>query len=879
MLAWMVTSSTAVALILLTRQIFKGKISAKLQYSLWLLVLVRLLIPFNFIDTHVSILNLFSTQQESQSSPVVSHPGNSGNVNLIGTLESEFMQRPDMINTSHAATSEPVQSPQVLPENGGGKAGFPWQGLLLSIWAAGVAVTGIVLFGVNFSFWCRLRRARQLQSMGEKAVVPVYVVEDLTGPCLFGLVRPAIYLPGGITKEQLPYVLAHEESHYRTGDHIWSLLRSLCLAVHWYHPLVWLAAYVSRQDSELACDERTIDRLGEESRSAYGRVLVDVTVEQSRKTDFLCCATAMTADGKSLKERVRMIARRPRTLAVTGVILAVLMLGIFCVACTGVRQEDNSEKVPGSSQESGGAALEESPVSERPEDGRGEQSPQQPGGGEREQDAADPAADHVRSDNAYYRVIKDTTIEDPYFTMEVPQSFVGKVAYGVVLGQNEDGESYLRHLALFHVASVSRILEGEPQNGWHELTESGCLCCCFWTGYPDLEPDLEEIAYRSGTWDIRGMEYLLAEDYDWLAGVGGSLIQANQAGTGAYFYVEPTSVEYDPQVPGEYVTCLEDLRTCWGSFEAKKFPYEELEGYPTGDIPRWRLDFEEAERVYSWFTSMGEIPMRRYRTSPVRDYKDIDNLSYGVVDVPGVDTMRELRDHVNRYFAPEITDALLSGRKPTLNDKGHSPLFVEEDDVLLAMAGGVGLYYYTDTECQYAVYFTEITGDGQEEPVQTYAENGGRRRAYVHVKCQCSWTMEPGDTIPWAVLLYTMEEQEDGSWRMVGDYELPLSLTLEEASQYGTYTAMVDGRLYVLYLNRNKTFSFYDTASSTLEMYNAANVFHWDDDMLVLEFGDLDKVWYFQEERGRYSLKFRRDLSTLQEGAPLPDGTVFEKIL
>lgn len=46
----------------------------------------------------------------------------------------------------------------------------------------------------------------------------------------------------------------------------------------------------------------------------------------------------MTTDGKSLKERVRMIARRPRTLAVTGVAAVVLMLGIFCVACTGSRE-------------------------------------------------------------------------------------------------------------------------------------------------------------------------------------------------------------------------------------------------------------------------------------------------------------------------------------------------------------------------------------------------------------------------------------------------------------------------------------------------------------------------------------------------------------
>ncbi|MDE5950130.1 MAG: M56 family metallopeptidase, partial [Acetatifactor sp.] len=814
----------------------------------------------------VSILNLFSSQQEAQSSAGVSLPGNSGNMKLIGAPEPELIQRPDIINAPHDREGlRPIQNHGTLPEKGGEKKEFSWQKLLLRVWAAGMAGTGIVLFGVNLSFWRRLRRARRLQAMEREAAVPVYVVEDLTGPCLFGLTHPAIYLPGGIAKEQLPYVLAHEESHYRMGDHIWSLLRSLCLIVHWYHPLVWLAVYVSRQDSELACDEKTIERLGEESRSAYGRVLVDVTVQQSRKADFLCCATAMTADGRSLRERVRRITHRPRTLALTGAVLAVLMVGIFCVACTGGRQENDSSRALESTQES---SIEQS---------------QHSGGSETQQDATDPAADHVRSDNAYYRVIRDTTIEDPYFTMEVPESLVGKVAYGVVLGQNEDGESYLRHLALFHVDSVSQLLEGEPQCGWNELAESGCLCYCFWMGYPDMGPELEDIAYRSGTWDIRGMEYLLSQGYDWIGGEGdslvqakqgnvslaivpvmglGSLIQANQAGTGAYFYVEPTYVEYDPQSSGEYVTCLEELRTCWASFAVRTFPYEELEGYSTGDIPRWRQDFEEAERIFSWFTGMGEVPMSRY--SATKEYKDIDNKCYGVVDVPGISTMQELRDYMNRYFPSDITEALLSGEKPTLNNKGEGVLpFVEEDGVLYGMAGGVGLYQYTDAERQYAVWFEEIDG---------------RQIAYIHLDCQCSWSMLPGDTIPWARILYTMEEQEDGSWHIVGRYELPISLTLEEAAQYGTYVAIVDGRHYTLTLDRRKKFWLYDMASSLAIIDNDDNWFYWEDDMLVLKFGDSDKAWYFQRELG-WNVKFREDLSTFEEGDPLPDGTVFERIM
>lgn len=896
MLSWMITSSAAIALVLLIRRIFKGKISARTQYGLWLLVLIRLLIPFNLIDTDVSILHLFPARQQAQETQDRSYFRKNAEAEIIGTFTpDDVIEKPYTDYFTPVTAPEPAQSPQRSPQGGDRASGFSWQGALMAVWAAGVGVMALVLLGVNVSFRRRLCRARRLQRAGGKGTVPVYVVEELTGPCLFGLICPAIYLPGDLTEEQMPYVLAHEESHCRMKDPVWSLFRSLCLALHWYNPLVWLAAHVSRQDSELACDERTVNRLGEECRSVYGRVLVEVTVQQSRKADFLCCATAMTADGKSLKERVQMIAKRPRTLAVTGVVLAILMLGIFCVACTGVRGGDDADRNLGESRDSGDMAPEDPFVSEQPGNSRegqsendgesqsGDSTGRLPGqeldNAVPDPDPTDPASDHVRSENAYYRVIRDTVIDDPYFTMEVSQSLVGQVAYGAVLGENEEGERYLRHLALFHIDSLSGLLEGEPQNSWHELATEGCLAYCFWTGYPDLEPDLEQIAFRSGTWDIRGMEFLLAWDYDQYAGVGGTLLQANQAGTGAYFYMEPTSVEYDPESPDAYTACLEELRTCWSSFSAKQFPYEELEGYSMEEeIPRWRQDFEEAERAFSWFTTMGEISTRPY-TNVRPYYKVIDGVDYGVVDEPGITSMEELRAYLNRYFDTDITEALLSGSLPTLDRKGDFAPFVEEDGQLLAMVGGVGQYHYADAERQYASFFWELDENGNDvRPHKDYVENGKSWRALVHLNCQCNWSMWPGGTLPQENVFFLMLPREDGSWYLSGRYELPISLTLAEAIQYGTYTAVVDGKTYTLTLNRNKIFDLSDDAHSTRIIGGEKDWYYWEDDMLILRFRDTARLWYFQQEENGWNITFRADLSTLLPGDPLPDGAVFEKI-
>lgn len=72
----------------------------------------------------------------------------------------------------------------------------------------------------------------------------------------------------------LRHTVEHEITHFRHGDHFWSALRSVCIALHWYNPLVWWAAILSRNDAELACDEGTIRRIGEDARAEYGRTLI-----------------------------------------------------------------------------------------------------------------------------------------------------------------------------------------------------------------------------------------------------------------------------------------------------------------------------------------------------------------------------------------------------------------------------------------------------------------------------------------------------------------------------------------------------------------------------------------------------------------------------
>ena len=181
---------------------------------------------------------------------------------------------------------------------------------------------------------------------------PVYLVEEgLVSPCLFGLFRPAVYLtPAAMESgEGLRHVLAHEETHGRHGDPLWSLLRSVCLAVYWFDPLVWWAAAAAREDCELACDESALRRLGEAERIPYGQTLLRLIPLQRSAGHVMLTATTMTSDKKRMKERIMRISENLKmktaalcaALAVTAAVCAVTFTGCSAQAAAGTASPEN----------------------------------------------------------------------------------------------------------------------------------------------------------------------------------------------------------------------------------------------------------------------------------------------------------------------------------------------------------------------------------------------------------------------------------------------------------------------------------------------------------------------------------------------------------
>ena len=338
----LITSSLLILAVLAARALLAGRISRRMQYALWGLVLLRLLLPVSLPQSRASVLNaLPDTAQVSLMASAQSERGEALPAPVDTVMQNETDTAPE---TDLAQPAETGGTQAGLSGGGSDTAALAPQHpewslnpavLLPLVWAAGVLLTGGALLWANLRFALRLRRSRRLLEIDPAATGgrTVYLCEDLASPCLHGLLHPAIYLnPAALqSPDRLEFVLAHETTHYRHRDHIWGALRCLVLAAYWFDPLVWWAAAVSKRDCELACDEAVTLSMEEARRRDYGRCLVELIPRRAPGTALLA-ATSMSGTARSMQQRLKAIvtAKKPRRAAIALTLAGAVLL----TACT-----------------------------------------------------------------------------------------------------------------------------------------------------------------------------------------------------------------------------------------------------------------------------------------------------------------------------------------------------------------------------------------------------------------------------------------------------------------------------------------------------------------------------------------------------------------
>lgn len=353
------TSSLLILAILALRVLLRGKISMLLQYAMWLVVAVKLLIfPVPWIESSLSVLNLTesitTTKTQEPNTRPESAPNGESQALASGAAdfnhESDYIWKPEAINPdalSGNAADLDVNS-DVVSENTPDAQNITVFTFLKQYWEpifcviAGVGnLFMFALFAVSDFRLQALLKKNRIPYEQKQVSLPVYLIAGLPSPCLY---KKAIYITPEVAGDErkLKHVLAHENCHYKHRDGFWSMLRLICLAGYWWHPLVWAAAYLSKQDCELACDETVIRQLGETERIAYGWTLIGLIPQKAEPKDYFSLSTTMTGGGKQMKQRITKIAKQPKVMIPASIALVLLVGLVLLCTITGKKQDAGS---------------------------------------------------------------------------------------------------------------------------------------------------------------------------------------------------------------------------------------------------------------------------------------------------------------------------------------------------------------------------------------------------------------------------------------------------------------------------------------------------------------------------------------------------------
>lgn len=319
------TVSVVIIAVLLARLLLR-KMPKKYSYILWSIVGIRMIFNLPF-TTNISVFNLFRGFAKRSSTM---------GTMLTGSRKTNLQGATDLLNktdTTGAAVAHASRSTAVEAMTHTLTTSQMVLGILGLLWLIVVAL--FVAYGIYSYVKCRLLVrtaviARDItpDSHKKKNNVSVWECDRIPSPFVFGIIRPRIYIPFRMPKQEQAYILAHEQCHIRRLDPLWKLIAFLLLAVYWWNPLVWCAFFYMVRDMEMSCDEAVIEQFGNEIKQGYSNSLLSFAMER-HPYSFAPIAFGEGDAGRRIKNVLNF--KKPHTRVAILVFVLLVVVGVSCL--------------------------------------------------------------------------------------------------------------------------------------------------------------------------------------------------------------------------------------------------------------------------------------------------------------------------------------------------------------------------------------------------------------------------------------------------------------------------------------------------------------------------------------------------------------------
>ncbi len=335
----------------------KDKISRQWQYYIWLIVVLRLLLP---IGPEVNLLG--NTYQAVDQALVQAGPPRSGGERdaRAPAAGREQNQEPAGPPAEEATAAPPLQ------ELGALLADHVW--LVWLVIALGLLIRKVTIYQ-GFMRYLKagltpvsdLAALDRLSIAAERAGIqkPVELCVNplISSPLLIGFFHPCIVLPdAGIAGTDFQYIVLHELTHYKRRDMFYKWLVQITVCLHWFNPLVHLMSREITRACEFSCDEAVLAKMGGENAEDYGKTLLDAMAAVGKYRENLGSVT-LSENKQILKERLGAIMKFQKPSGAVKLLTAVLTVCIVLGASfVGVYTTGNAQaaSLPGTALDTTG---------------------------------------------------------------------------------------------------------------------------------------------------------------------------------------------------------------------------------------------------------------------------------------------------------------------------------------------------------------------------------------------------------------------------------------------------------------------------------------------------------------------------------------------
>ncbi len=260
--------------------LLRKRIWPQVRYALWLLILVKLILPpaFSLSTSVVSQVRMLAgrtaVQLNDTDMPAVMPTVRTSTEITPLAMGDSIEPAPDRDGMMSSKAAEPAG--RILSTSAAasiGRVGLHWKVCAMAVWLAGVIVLGL---------WAavRFRKLRQLHNgkfsdadmlqwfgtlftntakkLGLRKLPRIVLSQNIASPAVFGTFRPVLVLPANtvrhLSQNRTEHILLHELAHIKRGDLKVNSLYMLLQIVYWFNPLLWLLRRRLQHLRELCCD-------------------------------------------------------------------------------------------------------------------------------------------------------------------------------------------------------------------------------------------------------------------------------------------------------------------------------------------------------------------------------------------------------------------------------------------------------------------------------------------------------------------------------------------------------------------------------------------------------------------------------------------------